>query len=139
MKRLGLAVFAALTMLPALAFAAGDLPYLFDQMKVPNYGATLTALFDGDRATPSWFKGFLKRGDGVATPGKSVTSGGKPYELYGVCQPHNCGGNFVYVLFTPGGGEAWALSMANGAHFHYYGHPSTAQRKTLQSAGHILD
>lgn len=125
-------------LLMAATAQAESLPYLFDQMKKPSYRQSVAAAFR-DANTPRWFSSFLKNGNGVATPGATVMVGSKPHELYGVCEPHNCGGNFVYVLTSPGGHKAWGLSMVNGARFRYHGNPSLAQAKTLADAPQLLE
>jgi Inhibitor of vertebrate lysozyme (Ivy) len=65
-------------------------------------------------------------------PGRGVAAG--RYELYAVCEPHNCGGNFVYTLFAPDGGKAWALLTRDGGNYRFFGAPDQAQRSLLEEA-----
>src|SRR5260221_5184436 len=93
-------------LLVTLPFAqAQSLPYLFDRLKSPAYRKPLEALF-AKKVTrfPAWIGVFLKDGNGVAAPGISIVADGQSFELYSVCEPHNCGGKFVYGLYTPNGG-----------------------------------
>jgi len=70
--------------------------------------------------------------DGVDSPGRSINDG--RYELYEVCEPHNCAGNFLYALFVRGGGQAWALLTRNGQPVGFLGHPGPQQRALLTDA-----
>lgn len=112
---------------------AAGLSYLWDIIKKPAYKHSIDMIVAGQPVDP-WVKGFLSGADGVSGPGKNVTVGHAEYELYDVCQPHNCGGNFLYVLFTPGGGQAWAVFMKDGNIVRYYGHPDFAKQKVLSDA-----
>ena len=131
MKRL-LAVAGLLTLVMT-ASSAADLPYLFDVMKKPAYKHSVDAMLSGQPVDP-WVKGFFKNYDGVAGSGTAVTLGHAPYELYNVCEAHNCGGNFLYVLFTPSGGQAWAVFTKDDHIVRYYGHPDAAKQKFLDDA-----
>lgn len=126
-------IAAAIAMATPAHAEEGALPYLFDQLKRPTYRQTIDDLFK-DQNPPAWFAHFLGKGDGVATPGAVVLAGGSAYELYAVCKPHNCGGNFVYLLFASEGLKAWALSMVDGKDFRYYGNPNADQRAALTDA-----
>jgi hypothetical protein len=72
--------------------------------------------------------------NGVDTPGKLVSVGGKPYELYQVCEPHNCPGNFIYVLFKIGGEEAVALLTIEGKEYRVFGDPTSTEKDALFDA-----
>ena len=67
------------------------------------------------------------------TPGKMRSLDGKQYELYAVCQPHNCPGNFIYVLFEPGGKNAWALFTKDDGSFQFYGNPDARMQAALRA------
>ena len=116
------------------ARSAADLPYLYEQLKKPAYKASLTALLRGQAKLPPWVGAFLKTSNGVATPGAAVPVGGQTLELYAVCEPHNCGGNFLYVLYAPGGGQAWALVTKDGQVIAMLGNPDPAHQKALTDA-----
>lgn len=112
---------------------AAEMPDLFGQLKKPAYRGALTAILRGRNVAP-WVKVFLATGNGVVSPGKTLEIGGRPYEQYDVCEPHNCGGNFLYVLFTPGGAKAWALLTVSGSKAGFYGNPDRAQQQALGTA-----
>ncbi len=120
---------------PILAGHAADaLPYLYEQMTKPAYKAPLEALLRGRSGLPRWVGVFIKTLNGVANPGTSLTIEGKPFELYTVCEPHNCGGNFLYALYAQGGGQAWALVTKDGKAVAMLGNPDAAQQKALTTA-----
>ena len=113
--------------------AAEELAYLYDVITKPAYKHSLTAIVAG-QPLESWVKVVLSGEEGLGTPGKTVAAGGAGYELYDVCQPHNCGGNFFYVLFTSGGGQAWAVLTKDDRIVRFYGAPNAAQQKLLSDA-----
>ena len=115
------------------AAAAEELAYLYDVITKPAYKHSLTAIVAG-QPLESWVKGVLSGEEGLGTPGKTVAAGGAGYELYDVCQPHNCGGNFFYVLFTSGGGQAWAVLTKDDRIVRFYGAPNAAQQRLLSDA-----
>lgn len=125
-------VAVAATLLSAQALAA-DLPYLSQRLENPRFRATFTALLRGERNLPRWVERYLKSRNGVDTPGRSLAHG--HYELYAVCEPHNCGGNFLYTLFLPGGGKAWALLTRDGGNYRFFGAPGPDERALLTAAG----
>ena len=125
---LGCAAFSSATA------AAENLPYLFEQMKKPAYADPLKAIVDGNRGLPAWVNHFVRTQEGVASPGVAVTIDGHAFERYDVCQPHNCGGNFLYVLYPAGGGQAWALITADEKVAAILGSPNEAQKGVLIEA-----
>jgi hypothetical protein len=128
---LRLLCIAAILVVSYLASARAELPYLYERLsKSPIYKKTLTALLAG-KPTPTWVRGYLSGGNGVDTPGRDVRVGTAPYEMYAVCQPHNCAGNFLYVLFQPGGGAATALITMEGKSAQFFGNPNQPQKDVL--------
>ncbi|SDR49596.1 Inhibitor of vertebrate lysozyme (Ivy) [Rhizobiales bacterium GAS113] len=114
----------------------GQLPYLFDQIKKPSYRASLSAIVGDTKILPPWVVGFLQTSNGVAAPGKAIQLGAGVFELYTVCQPHNCSGNFLYVLYSPGGGKAWALVTRDDQVIALLGDASPDQTQALIAAQH---
>jgi Ankyrin repeats (3 copies)/Inhibitor of vertebrate lysozyme (Ivy) len=106
--------------------ATGDipikLPSLDERRRDPAYNAVFLSLFNGRTGVPSWLSGTGYVGNGMV--GRVVTIGDTKYELFVICKPHNCGGNFLHVLFTNGGGTAWALTTENGNNFRFFGSPN---------------
>ena len=129
-RRLTMGVLA-MTLLAAPAVAAG-LPYLFDRLKSPAYHAAFVALFRGRGDLDPWVRTYLRNRNGVDSPGQPAAGGS--LEFYETCEPHNCAGNFLYTLFAPGGGKAWALLTRDGGNRRYYGNPDPARRAVLDAA-----
>lgn len=115
--------------------ATGQIPIqlstLTEQRKKPAYNAVFMTLFSGRFDVPSWLResGY----GGVEFNGRVVVIGGAKYELFVVCKPHDCSGNFLHVLFTLGGGAAWALTTENGGNFRFYGNPDQGLQAFLTS------
>jgi hypothetical protein len=127
-------VVPALVTVPFVAFSAPPTdPYFYEQLKSKSgsYRATFHALFKGQNNLEPWVKRYIEDGNGVDTPRKIRQVGRKSYELYQICEPHNCGGNFLYLLFEPGGAHAWALLTKDYSLVHYFGNPSEEIRAVL--------
>ena len=112
---------------------AAELGYLWDIITKPTYKHSLNEIVAHQPLDP-WVRGLLTGDDGVSGPGKTVSVGSAGFELYNACQPHNCGGNFLYVLFSPGGTQAWAVFTKDGRIVRYYGHPDAVRQKVLSDA-----
>jgi len=56
------------------------------------------------------------------------------FELYSVCQPNNCWGNYLNVLYSPAGGKAWALVSQDGYLIAVLGDATPEQRQALFAA-----
>ena len=134
--RLGLFLVTVLAqvLLSGLSAGAAELPYLFEQLRKPAYNAPFNALFRSEKKLAPWLRAYLKHRNGVDTPGQTVTDKGRSYELYEVCEPHNCFGNDIYVLFTPGGSRAWGLFTKAGGNYRFFGSPDEQQRAMLTAA-----
>ena len=127
-------LLAAICATNVASAAAADIPYLYQRFANPAYKTTLDNLFKG-KQTVTWLQVYLRTKNGVDNPGQAITVAGKPYELYEVCQPHNCAGNFLYVLFVPGGRAATALLTVDGSNSEFFGNPDDDQKNALQAAG----
>jgi clan AA aspartic protease (TIGR02281 family) len=100
------------------------LPYLFERLANPAntlYKLTFDKLFRHKRNIAGWFVGYINARDGVDTPGKEITIGATLYEIYAVCQPHNCAGSFIHIVFIPGGRKAWAFLTSENGHYQLFG------------------
>lgn len=111
---------------------AAALPYLSEQLGHRNYDAPFRALFPDQANLRPWLARYLANHDGVEMPGHMVEANGQRYEIYTVCQPHNCAGNFLYVLFKPGGNAAWALLTGDGGKNSLFGAPNYQQESVLE-------
>ena len=125
---------APLAVLAIGAEAASKLPYLFQQLDNVTYRHSFDALFRGKANLAPWLGRYLKTRDGVDTPGQIVIAPGKTYELYEVCQSHNCPGNYIYVLFSPGGHKAWALFTRERGDYRFFGRPDAPRQALLTAA-----
>jgi hypothetical protein len=110
---------------------AQDLPYLNDRKSSPSYVAAYKSMFRGVSRLPVWIRDYNRTSNGVETPGKTVTFSGQPYEIYGVCQPHNCGFAYMKILFSPGGEHAWAIYMEDQKPKQFFGNPDAEIRNFL--------
>jgi hypothetical protein len=134
LSRLALATSIAVsTVLIVPVIARADLPYLNQRLENPAYKATFTKLL-GAEQLPPWLRQYLSNHNGVERPGDNVTVAGKPYELYAVCEPHNCAGNFIYVLFRSGGQQAVALIILDNKDYKFFGDPDQNEKDALLTA-----
>ena len=109
-------------------------PYLYERLRQPVYKQTFDALFNDQHNIEPWLKGYLKNSNGVDIPGETRMIGSKRYEIYQICQPHNCPGNVLYVFFEPGGSRAWALFTKDDGTSRFFGNPDTEMQAALKSA-----
>jgi hypothetical protein len=124
----------AIALAPVTASAAPMGPYLFEQLRKPEYKATFDALFKGQSNIEPWLKEYLRNRNGVDAPMETRIAGGKSYEFYSVCQPHNCPDNFIYVFFTPGGAHAWVLFTKDDGTSRFFGSPDAKMQAALRAA-----
>lgn len=113
--------------------APSSYPYLFEQLKKPTYKSSFRSLFKNQKNIEPWVRGYIKSSNGVDTPGERRLIQGKPYELYKVCEPHNCGGNFLYVITEPKGIRAWALLTKEKEISRYFGNPPQDIKSELEA------
>lgn len=133
MRTLWSAVFTAVVLSYAVPlFAEDNGPYLFEQLENSTYLSTFKALFHGQSNLEPWLKGYIDERNGVDTPGSQLVVNGQTFEVYQVCQPHNCPGNVLYVLYVPGGSRAFALFTKDDGISRYFGSPDDSLQKVLQ-------
>jgi hypothetical protein len=132
-KRMLAAIAAILTILIGSVLLAEEAagPYLYEQLTKPAYKATFKALFKGQKNLEPWLREYISRGNGVDIPSEKRIVAGKSLEYYEICQPHNCPGNVLSVLFEPGGGKAWALFTRDDGARRVFGNPDAAVRAAL--------
>ncbi|HZP19271.1 MAG TPA: Ivy family c-type lysozyme inhibitor [Bauldia sp.] len=121
-----------------LAIAAGpvlaDDTYLYDTIRLPAYKAAWNAMLQGEKKLPDWVAKFAKTRDATSAPNKTLIVDGQADLLGWICKSHDCGGNEVFVLFTPDASKAWAmLIVADGAP-RYLGNPDATVKAALQKA-----
>lgn len=134
MARLVLTVLVTILLGRSLvAVAEENGPYLFEQLEKNTYQQTFNALFQGQAHLEPWLQGYLDHRNGVDIPVTELVIQGQPYELYQICQPHNCPGNVLYVLFVPGGSRAYARFTKDDGSNRYFGHPDQEIQQVLKS------
>jgi len=121
------------SLLPFSASLA-DLPYLHERTASILYGPAYRALFEDAPTVPPWLTTYNSTQNGVEMPGTRVFLDGNLFERYKVCETQNCNGAYIVVLFTPGGRQAWAISVLDGQPPVFFGHPDPATQKVLISA-----
>ena len=113
--------------------AAAQSTYLSDALKRPKYRGAWNAMMKGWAAVPTWLVEFSKTNDGVATPGTSAEVGGKTYEFFALCKPHDCAANKFEVMFEKGGARAHAILVTPNART-FFGDPGAAEKEALAKA-----
>jgi hypothetical protein len=105
-----------------------DLVYLSDFLKEEPYRSAWDAMLRGVKVD-AWLTRYSKTYDGLESPGTPVQTDGDTYRIAGVCKPHACDTNFMYVLFSPDGRQAWGLIMGSG--LQWLGHPDAHIQKVI--------
>lgn len=80
---------------------------------------------------PSWARYFIRRNDYVSTPSEEVEIGGAKYQLFHTCQPGNCSGMQMHILFSADGKTAWMRLYQKGKPDIFLGEPDEGQKKVL--------
>ena len=112
--------------------------YLHEQLKKPVSKNAFNVLFSGETEINPWLKEYILSQNGVASPSKTIVISEKKYDMYNVCEPHNCPENVLYVLFNYDGSKAWGyyINTDGEGTARFFGNPSiemqTILRCTLQ-------
>ncbi len=127
-----------LTVLLLVAFATPAFagPYLFELLEIQGYRKGFDALLAREKNLPAWVKDFARTMNGVATPSQDIRVDGRDYVLAGVCKPHDCWGNTLYVVFANGGEQAWGLievPAGNSFKSRLLGRPDRAMADALRA------
>ena len=128
--------FVALLAFALTASAAGaqEGPFLFDVLLKPAYRNGWEKLLKDVQPTPDWLMEFSKTYNGVAGPMKPTTIGGKTYELYFVCKPHDCAARKFEVMFDAASKRAYGALGGDGAPPFFYGDPTPEMQDALTKA-----
>ena len=128
--------FVALLAFALTASAAGaqEGPFLFDVLLKPAYRNGWEKLLKDVQPTPDWLMEFSKTYNGVAGPMKPTTIGGKSYELYFVCKPHDCAARKFEVMFDAASKRAYGALGGDGAPPFFYGDPTPEMQDALTRA-----
>ena len=115
------------------ARAAEPDTYIIQLLALHPYKGNLARLVK-PATTPDWVKSIVTQGEGVAVPSKNVEIAGTPYRLDHVCKVHDCAGNTLDVLWSPGGRKVWAALIEGGKPPVMLGDPTGPQAKALTAA-----
>jgi hypothetical protein len=134
LRTLGIAVTAVT--LSSLTFRASvaDLPYLHERTSSILYGPAYQALFQDEPSVPTWIQAYNATLKGVEEPGTRDLFDGNLFERYKVCESPKCNVDFMVILFTPGGRQAWAISVLGSQPPAFFGHSDPTVQKYLVSA-----
>lgn len=127
---IGAILFSLSPLRPSLA----DLPYLHERIASILYGPAYRALFADAPSIPTWIQTYNSTLNGVELSGTRVFLDGNLFERYKVCENRNYNTAYIVVLFTPGGRQAWAISMLGDQPPVFFGHPDPVVQKVLISA-----
>ncbi|WAC27875.1 Ivy family c-type lysozyme inhibitor [Ancylobacter sp. SL191] len=118
---------AASFVLSAVPAMAEEGRYLFNVVKTDPYRSAFNRMIAALRKTEPWLD------NGVTAPSVTVVARGLRFEVFSICQPHNCSDNHMQVLFSPDSTRAYGVLMTpNGA--RVFGGPNAAQLQALASA-----
>jgi hypothetical protein len=128
--------FVALLAVTLIASAASaqEGPFLFDVLLKPAYRNGWEKLMKDVQPTPDWLMEFSKTYNGVAGPMKAATIGGKTYELYFVCKPHDCAAKKFEVMFEAATKRAYGALGGASDPPAFYGAPPPAMQDALTKA-----
>jgi hypothetical protein len=118
----------------ASAASAQEGPFLFDVLAKPAYRNGWEKLIKDVQPTPDWLREFSQTYNGVAGTMKPATIGGKSYELYFVCKPHDCAARKFEVMFEASSKRAYGALGGDGAPPFFYGDPTPEMRDALAQA-----
>ncbi|MHA1134397.1 MAG: Ivy family c-type lysozyme inhibitor [Alphaproteobacteria bacterium] len=101
-------------------------------LKQPAYVSAWKTMMAG-AAAPFWIHEYAKTLDGPPTPVLPVELFGETYLLGFTCKPNACEGNQLFVLFAPGGRDAWGMLAAAPA-ISWLGRPSQHIKDAITGA-----
>jgi hypothetical protein len=117
---------------PSIA-AAQQGPYLYDLLGDDPYLAAWNEMLAGEDV-PDWVAGYASDFNGPTSPSSEVPIRDEVYTLTWVCKAHDCGDNQLYVLFAPGGAQAWGYLITGGDHTRFLGRPDSTIQDVLLNA-----
>lgn len=82
-------------------------PSLAQVMAQAEYQAAWRQAVQGETALPLW----VRSGQGTSAPPQRLRWQGKDYLTGMVCQPHNCGNQQLFVVFSADRRQAWGLRV----------------------------
>ncbi|QLQ26103.1 MAG: peptidoglycan DD-metalloendopeptidase family protein [Dechloromonas sp.] len=100
----------------------------------PAYRRSFNALFAATPPTDRWLSRFVRGGGSVESPVSACDFGGRAYEYYSACEPHNCGDNQIHMFFTADGSRAWAHHLnRDSGNSRFYGNPDGFMQSAFEA------
>ena len=128
-----LIALAAVLCLAVVCAAAQSGPkiFLFDVLRRPDYRIAYERMLKGERALPPWMATVEATIDTTEIPGKTAKLGGDERELFTACEPHNCGGHTLVVMFSGFGTQVAKGLLSVEGSARLLGKPSKAEAALL--------
>lgn len=133
-----------LTVLLALLMSLSSPAFAQDAAQAPNpvLGQLLKkpAYFDAWQSMissgvmPDWITEYTATLEGPPVPSIPVTIDNQTYSLGFTCKPNECEENQLFVLFAPGGTQAWALLGSPQVGITWLGFPDDKIQAAITSA-----
>lgn len=82
-------------------------PSLAQVMAQTDYQSVWRQTVQGEQGLPAW----VRSGQGTSAPPQTLSWQGKDYLVGSVCQPHNCGNQQLFVVFSADRRHAWGLRV----------------------------
>ncbi|MFK8249981.1 Ivy family c-type lysozyme inhibitor [Ancylobacter terrae] len=118
---------ACLLVAAGMSADAGQGRYLFDVVKAAPYRDSYERLVAPLRKTARWVVGA----QGVGGASVNVNVDGRAFEVFSLCQPHDCHDNRLAVLFSADARQAYgAFRTPKGT--TYLGKPDPVQQRALE-------
>ncbi|MGI2035260.1 Ivy family c-type lysozyme inhibitor [Rhizobium panacihumi] len=95
----------------------------------------LVALFRGRRDLPEWVRSIITNARYVTGVSRVVTLPEGAFELFGACDPRDCGNSHIRILFSPDGTKVWARLIDPKEGQQLLGEPSPDQLRALMAPG----
>jgi hypothetical protein len=102
-------------------------------LKQPAYVSAWQNMMAGE-TPPEWIIEYAKTLDGPPTPVIPVELDGEVYMLGFTCKPNACEQHQLFVLFAPGGRDAWGLLAEEPAGIAWLGRPNERIQDALTAA-----
>lgn len=101
----------------------------------PEHKKALIALLRGRRDLPEWVRTLITSARYVTGVSRVVTLPEGEFELFGACDPRDCPGSHIRILFSPDGTKVWARLIDPKDGQQLLGEPSADQMRVLMVPG----
>ncbi|MHA1517538.1 MAG: Ivy family c-type lysozyme inhibitor [Alphaproteobacteria bacterium] len=117
--------------MPAIAQEVGK--PMANLLRQPAYKFAWQNMVTGE-SPPNWVTQYAKTLDGPPTPVIPVELDGEEYTLGFTCKPNACEQNQLFVLFAPGGRDAWGMLATEPTGITWLGKPDERIQNALTGA-----